>query len=158
MYRLYYSPGACSLAVHIALEESGLPYALELCSARNGGEGTGALGYLALNPKGRVPALAGVPGRAVVAKGHENLREHYAFIESVLADGRGWAVPGGYSVADAFLLVFWRWGGRVGFDMPGAFPAWTALARCLAARPAIRRALHREALDQEPAIAALLCP
>lgn len=59
---LYYSPGACSLAVHIVLEEIGLPYRLDLRSARNG-IGTNEPGYLAFNPKGRVPALTGVAGR-----------------------------------------------------------------------------------------------
>lgn len=63
MHRLYYSPGACSLAAHIVLEEIGEPYEIELRSARNG-EGTGAPDYLALNPKGRVPALTGVDGSA----------------------------------------------------------------------------------------------
>ena len=63
MHRLYYSPGACSLVVHIVLEEIGAPYELELRSARNG-EGTTTAEYLALNPKGRVPALTGVPGGA----------------------------------------------------------------------------------------------
>lgn len=63
MHRFYYSPGACSLAVHIVLEEIGVPYEAEVRSARNG-EGTTTPGYLALNPKGRVPALTGVPGGA----------------------------------------------------------------------------------------------
>jgi glutathione S-transferase len=36
MYRLFYSPGACSLAPHIALEEIGAPYALDLRSTKNG--------------------------------------------------------------------------------------------------------------------------
>lgn len=33
MYRLYYSPGACSLAARIVLEETGAPYEAELVSA-----------------------------------------------------------------------------------------------------------------------------
>ncbi|WP_239507889.1 glutathione binding-like protein, partial [Proteus mirabilis] len=74
---------------------------------------------------------------AVAAKGRENLDEQYAYIETVLADGRPWAVPQGYSVVDAFLLVFWRWGSRVGFDMHGAYPAWTEIAARTVERPAV---------------------
>ena len=61
MHRLYYSPGACSLAVRIVLEEIGQPYETEIRSAKNG-EGTSTADYLALNPSGRVPALTGVSG------------------------------------------------------------------------------------------------
>lgn len=67
MHRLYYSPGACSLAVHIVLEEIGLPYEVELRSARDG-EGTTTPDYLAINPKGRVPALTGVDGDTVLTE------------------------------------------------------------------------------------------
>jgi glutathione S-transferase len=67
IHRLYYSPGACSLAVHIVLEEIGAPYELELRSARNG-EGTTTPDYLAINPKGRVPTLTGVDGGAVLTE------------------------------------------------------------------------------------------
>lgn len=55
MYKLYYSPGACSMAVHIVLEELGVPYELELVSVQSGA--TSGPAYLAVNPKGRVPAL-----------------------------------------------------------------------------------------------------
>lgn len=63
LYRLYYSPGACSLAVRIVLEEIALPYKAELRSSSNG-DGTTTPEYLALYPKGRVSALDGVPGSA----------------------------------------------------------------------------------------------
>jgi glutathione S-transferase len=64
-HRLYYSPGACSMAAHIVLEEIGEPYDLELVSSRGrlGGEGTTSPAWMAQNPKGRVPALSGVAGR-----------------------------------------------------------------------------------------------
>jgi glutathione S-transferase len=55
MYKLYYSPGACSMAVHIVLEELGVPYKMELVSVQSGA--TSGPAYLAINPKGRVPAL-----------------------------------------------------------------------------------------------------
>src|ERR1700722_13224532 len=65
MHRLYYSPGACSMAAHIVLEEIGEPCHLELVSSRGklGGEGTTSASWIEQNPKGRVPALTGVPGR-----------------------------------------------------------------------------------------------
>lgn len=55
MYHLYYSPGACSMAVHITLEEVGAEFELTRVLVP-AGETTQAP-YLAVNPKGRVPAL-----------------------------------------------------------------------------------------------------
>ncbi|MGE5624647.1 MAG: glutathione S-transferase family protein [Bacillota bacterium] len=55
MLKLYYSPRACSLAVHILLEEVNAPYELELVSIAKGK--TRSPEYLAINPKGRVPVL-----------------------------------------------------------------------------------------------------
>lgn len=56
MLTLYHAPSSCALAVHIALEESGLAYQAVRVDLL-GGEQTRPE-YLALNPKGRVPALA----------------------------------------------------------------------------------------------------
>lgn len=52
---LYVSPRACSLACHIALEESGLPYHVEIVKIREGAHREAA--YLAVNPWGKIPAL-----------------------------------------------------------------------------------------------------
>jgi glutathione S-transferase len=55
MFKLFYAPRTCALASHIALEESGAPYqAVPLDFGRNEQR---AAAYLAINPKGRVPAL-----------------------------------------------------------------------------------------------------
>lgn len=209
--RLYYSPGACSLAAHIVLEEVGVPYEGTVVSSMTGA--TQSPEYLAINPKGRVPALAGpedgvltevtailvwlalrfpeaellprdplhhartlewmsfLTGAvhaqsyaqiwrgarfaddaalhpAIAEKGKRNVAEQYTYIEDVLDDGREYAVAGaGYSVADPFLLVFYRWGGRIGLDMAARFPAWTRIADRVVARPAVQRTLAAEGIS-----------
>jgi glutathione S-transferase len=55
MMKLFYSPGSCSLAAHIALEEAGARYETILTSTSAGDQRKPE--YLAVNPKGRVPAL-----------------------------------------------------------------------------------------------------
>lgn len=52
---LYTSPRACSLACHIILEESGLPFRVELVRIRQGEHREAS--YLAINPWGKIPAL-----------------------------------------------------------------------------------------------------
>jgi glutathione S-transferase len=56
MYTLYYSPGACSMASHIVLEECGAAYEPELVALAKGEQRTEA--YRKINPRGKVPALA----------------------------------------------------------------------------------------------------
>ena len=55
MLRLYYASGTCALATHIALEEAGAPY--EAVPVDFGSQAQRSPEYLAINPKGRVPAL-----------------------------------------------------------------------------------------------------
>jgi glutathione S-transferase len=55
MFKLYYAPGTCALASHIALEEAGADYTTERLSFKANQQNSPE--YLAINPKGRVPAL-----------------------------------------------------------------------------------------------------
>lgn len=52
---LFTSPRACSLACHIALEESGLPFTAKMVRIRKGEHRLDD--YLAINPWGKIPAL-----------------------------------------------------------------------------------------------------
>lgn len=219
-YRLYYSPGACSLAVHIVLEEIGAPFELELVVSRGEREGamTATPEWRSVNPKGRIPALAPVPGSAggaaelltevpaillylalehpeagllpgdaaslaraaewmnwlsgnvhamaygqiwraqrfsddeaalesIRQRGRTSLADHHGYIERLLADGREWALPSGYSVVDPYLFVFFQWGQRIGLPMRRDCPAWAAATDRMLARPAVRRVLEREGVE-----------
>lgn len=52
---LFFSPRACSLACHIALEESGLPFTAKAVRIRQGEHQLDD--YLAVNPWGKIPAM-----------------------------------------------------------------------------------------------------
>lgn len=56
MLKLYYSPGACSLVAHIALEEAGADYEAVRVMLAEGQHR--AADYLAINPHARVPAVS----------------------------------------------------------------------------------------------------
>jgi glutathione S-transferase len=55
MLKLYYAPGTCALASHIALEEAGAAYTTERLDFKKNQQNSQE--YLEINPKGRVPAL-----------------------------------------------------------------------------------------------------
>lgn len=207
--KLYYSPGACSLAPHIALEEVGAEYEPVKVALAKGEQKTPE--YLAINPKGRVPALAEdgwvltenaaiLPylaqrfpqaglwpsdpreaGRAAewigwiastvhIGYAHVRRPERYATdpqaIEDVIATGKEscrdiwgqvdrrigpgpWALGERFSVVDPYLVVFWTWGRgpSLGFDMAKDFPNWTAHARRMGERAAVKRVFEREGLE-----------
>ena len=53
--KLYYAPGACSLGIHVMLEEIGQPYETEAVDLRNGKQYDGA--FVAVTAKSKVPVL-----------------------------------------------------------------------------------------------------
>jgi len=55
MLTLYYAPGACSMASHITLEESGVPYEAKMLAMAKQEQRSET--YLKVNPRGKVPAL-----------------------------------------------------------------------------------------------------
>ena len=219
MLRLYYFPGTCAFAPHVLLEEIGQPYELEMVVPASKLSGSPDLAsspdWLKVNPKGRVPALLGVPGSsggapellteasailfylgranpalrlvpedpaeqarcvewfsylgtslhavalaqvtrggrfitgeehypAVAAKGLANARDGFAYVESVLADGRQSALPGGFSIVDPYLTMFFDAGTRFFPDMAAGHPHWTRLAERIHTRPAVQRVVERE--------------
>lgn len=58
--RFYYAPLSCALATHIVLEHIGADYEAERLNLRENDQNAPA--YLAINPKGRVPALVTAQG------------------------------------------------------------------------------------------------
>ena len=56
MMTLYFSPGACSVASHMAIEETGAPYIERRTRIAKGENQTDD--YLEINPRGKVPALS----------------------------------------------------------------------------------------------------
>jgi glutathione S-transferase len=202
--KLYYTPGSCSLAPLVALEEAGAAFeAVRIDLAANQ---QNSAEYLAINPRGRVPTLTlngeviteniailsciaqlfpdanllpnGSPlaaaracermswlastvqvsisqifrsGRfstdeatkAVLQRdGRNNVAKHYQVIEAAFTGD--WALGDAYSVLDPYLLVFWRWGVRLGMDMT-EYVRWAKHAARVFERPAVVRAMAREA-------------
>lgn len=198
----YYTPTTCSLASHIALEESGL--AFEANRIRLHDPESVAV-WRETNPSGGVPALisdgrlltenvailnyvarlapeAGllpddpfdvaratsltawfastvhITGRMARApfrftpdettyeplkvEGRIRFEANLRKVDALLAD-RAWLVGDRLSVADAYALVFYAWG------VAGEYPMaemmhYSALARRMAARPGVQRAMVRE--------------
>ena len=88
--RLYYSPGASSLAPHIALREAGRVFNLERVDLRLHRTAAGA-DFLTINPKGDVPALQLDGPRSLV------LTENAAILQYIadLVPDTGLAPPNG---------------------------------------------------------------
>ena len=202
---LYYSPGACSLAAHIVLEEIGEPFEARRVAIAEGKHL--APEYLLLNPRGRVPTLV-VDGHPVteaaaillyLADRHPALgltpseplararcyewlsflasSVHIAYAQlwrprrflppdadetALVSSGKtdivryngeieagvqvGWLLGERFSIADAYLFPFYRWGVRIGLDMEVSAPRWTRWKDRMLGRPAVQRALATEGI------------
>jgi glutathione S-transferase len=201
--KLFFSPGACSVVTHIALDEAGAEFEPVKVVLAEGEHLKPE--YLAINPHARVPALRtdqgtvteniailnyladqfGAEGsvprgdhyetarcnellgwfassvhiafaqiwraerftddqsvwEAIQAGGRKALDKHFSEIEGRCGDG--WLVPGRFTAADSYALIFFRWGGRIGNDM-AVYPRWAALCRRVVERPAVQQALQLE--------------
>ena len=203
--KLYYAPGACSLASHIALEEVGVPYDTQKMNLAEGDQRKPE--YLRLNPRGRVPTLvvgdhvltenvgiltyfgggypqAGIwpkktwdqaklvstlawlsntvhptyghvvrPERYatddvakedIKAKGKANFQGYLEEIDKLLA-GHKWAVANQYTVADGYLLVFYRWANRQKMPVQ-ELKSYSALVQRVMARPAVQKVMADEGI------------
>jgi glutathione S-transferase len=61
--KLYYAPGACSIGIHVLLEELGKPYESEAVNLREGAQYKPE--FTAINPKSKVPTLVRDDGSAL---------------------------------------------------------------------------------------------
>ena len=103
MLTLYYAPGACSMAAHIVLEESGEKYEEKKIDLAGGEQRTAS--YLKINPLGRVPVLLLDSG--------EPLAENTAILPYLGKRFNLWPID---TIAEAKALKFLRcWGEDIGF-------------------------------------------
>ena len=82
---------------------------------------------------------------AMVEEDRAILQVFFGDIEALLSRG-DWLLGDRYTVADGYPLTFLRWARRQKFDV-AHYPRWTAHARRMTDRPAVRRAIAREGLD-----------
>ena len=96
--KLYYAPGACSLAVHIVAREAGLPLGLEKVDLGKQITEAGA-NFRSINPKGYVPAVAFDDGSVFTEAG--------AIIQ-YLADQRpGSGLAPAHGTLERYRLIEW---------------------------------------------------
>jgi glutathione S-transferase len=204
--KLYYAPGACSLASHIALEELGFPYETQKLNLQEGDQRKPE--YLKLNPHGRVPTLVvdgkpltenlailaflggGFPDKGlwpketwsqamlmsamawcsntvhpayghllrparysddaaaqetIKAKARQTYGDYLQQIDGWLGKTPKWMMGKQYTVGDGYLLVFYRWANRNGYDVK-AMANYTRHANDMLARPAVKRVMADEGI------------
>lgn len=198
----YYAPTSCSLASHIALEESGLTFKASRIRLH---DPDSVVAWRRTNPSGSVPALlsdgrllaenvaildhvartapaagllpddafdqarvlsltawfastvhitgrmARAPFRFIAdetiypvlqSEGRLRFEANLHKVDALLAN-RDWLVGDRLSVADAYALVFYAWGVAGGHPVV-ELKHFTALARRMAERPGVQRAMTRE--------------
>ncbi len=95
--KLYYSPGACSLAPHIALAEAAVPYTTVKVDLRKHVTEDGT-DFYAINPKGYVPFLALDDGTSL---------SEVAVILQYVADRKPGTLAPAFGGFDRYRLMEW---------------------------------------------------
>ncbi|WP_114945191.1 glutathione transferase GstA [Microvirga calopogonii] len=96
--KLYYSPGACSLATHIVAREAGLPVTLVKVDLSKHLTETGE-NFRAINPKGYVPAIALQDGSL--------LTEAAAIIQYLADQQPGAGLAPAHGTVERYRLIEW---------------------------------------------------
>jgi glutathione S-transferase len=79
----------------------------------------------------------------------ERLSQRLAYLEEILK-GRPYLLPGGFSVADAYLFTLLNWAGFTHVDL-SPYPALVKYAERIRARPKVQEALDAEGLLKKAA-------
>ncbi len=143
--KLYYYPGACSLAPHIVAREAGIPISLEKVDLANRTTETGA-NYATINPKGYVPALGLRDGSV--------LTEASAIVQYLADQQPGTALAPAYGTEERYRLLEWL--GFISTEIHKGFgPLWNpatpdAVKAATKERLASRFAYLDEKLGQQP--------
>ena len=95
--KLYYAPGACSLAPHIALKEAGLPHELVRVDLREHKLPDGS-DFYAVNPKGYVPVLELPDGQRL---------SELAVILQYIADRNPGTLAPAFGTLDRYRVMEW---------------------------------------------------
>ena len=115
MLTLYYAAETCSLASHIALEEAGADYSLVRISFAR--DEQHSPDFLAINPKGRVPAL--VTARGILTETPAIL----VFIAQTFPKARLAPLENAFAFAEVLWLLVSQWRHRFGAKGSKANPA-----------------------------------
>ena len=95
-------------------------------------------------PEIDLPSSVDIYDPAVYAKGRENFWGYLKEIDGLLA-GHQWCIANQFTPADAYLLVFYRWGNRQ--KMPVRELAnYTAHAERVLARAAVKKVMADEGI------------
>jgi glutathione S-transferase len=208
--KLYYASGACSLATHIALHTTNLPFTPIQANIPNPKDPAKLpSSFLKINAKKRVPVLVidnetiteapaillaisglkpelGLYGRSEMEKvrvaewcnwisgtlhtqawgaflrperfssdatqyieirrmAKETITQCFDDIEKALK-GKEFAVGNAFTVVDAYLVPFWRWAKKFGWEMERAYPGYSNLVTKVRDMDAARRAFETEGL------------
>ena len=78
---------------------------------------------------------------AVIQGGRAALLKHFDEIDGKCGDG--WITGGTFTAADSYLLIFFRWGKRLEFDM-SRYSRWASHVERVLDRPAVVRTIEAE--------------
>jgi glutathione S-transferase len=84
--------------------------------------------------------------QAINDGGRAALTSHFNELDDLCTDG--WLAGSGFTAADSYAAVFYRWARFREFDL-SVYPRWTALVSRVVERPAVLRALEAEGLNPQ---------